>query len=531
MVLIRPENFPPHAKGLEVKLLGYVLNVDEEKITNIIENGGELSADQYSVLKQVELLVREAKKDRLKEDTLKYSEVSHLSHLTAHDGSSAFNWLRGESGGDCSPMTSDDQVKQTLSSMCVAYFPLVLLPTVSMDRSRGGRMIKSPRHSSTKFFNSFCDAVMKDEVLRKLYDGADGDSAVLKKMYFTSRGSSRADLSALSESLLKSGLALMHAQGQQTIEDFQKAVWHMLDILRSAIDEKPVEAPAFIVYDVVGVPSNTDIPFDNGRLKAIPPEFMQHFGDDVSLPVDDHKQVYGFMVQTEYDYGVQIGPAVKRPEPPKKVVESNLHQVNWNAASLATCFTIGSDQKCAARLRAHLTICPLQGPTYSWRRGIDTGVKKHILNLDESKKVAEKLNLLMKLNYKNIELSVDRLLSAVNALNLVDGLIDAAIAFENLTSNQNQIGFSIAVSASNILFDKQDDRRKCFDEVKSAYGARSAFVHGNLKKQEKVDIEKESSNLIKYLNLVLEKICLEEPSLIEMDNSERSKELAIWRHS
>lgn len=531
MVFIKSEDFPLHAKCLGAKLLGYVLNVDEQEIADIIENGGDLKADQYSVLKSVEELVLQAKKDRLKEPTLSYTEVSSLSHLITYDGSVAFNSLRVQSGGDCSPMTSVDLVKKALSSMCVAYFPLVLLPTVPMDRSVGGRMIRSPRHSGFNFFKSFCDAVMKDEILGRLYEGADGGPAVSKKMYFTNRGGSRADLSALSESLLTSGLTLMHAQGQQTIEDFQKAVWHMLDVLRSAIDKKPINAPAFIVYDIVGVPSGTDIPFSNGRLQAIPPEFVRHFRDDISLPVDNQNQVHGFMVQTEYDYGVQIGPAGDHPEPPNNVVESNLDHVNWNAVSLATSFAIGGDVRHTARLRAHMTICPLQGPNYSWRRATDTGLKKHTATFDEAKKIVKKLNPLLKLNYGKIELSVTRFLSAVNNPDLVDGLIDAAIAFENLTGNRNEIAFSIAVSAANFLFDKQVERRKCFEEVKYAYAARSNFVHGNQKQQEKLDIEKANSCLIRYLNLVLEKICLEEPKLIEMNNSKRSIELATWEHS
>lgn len=532
----KKQSIPGHTKHLGTRLLAYILNIDEEQVENL-ERDGTLTPQQKATLDEMERILFRVKQDRTQNMVLQWGDAERLAEILIPGGTSIFNSLRTQNGGDPQPIVSDDPAKEALSEMCVECFPCTLIPRTHDEP--GFQRISFPRFSGTEMFGKFLSAVRVDEDLMNLFPDGIDDEFVASRRFYTSFGYGGAvQACSLHENILKSAVALMHSRMESSIPAFQIAACEMLDALRDAVSGRPVTLPVFQTFSLIELPEDCEIPFKNSGLLAVPRLFLKHIPRDVHPAANTQDSpVVGCMLKMNCDFKVELFSNDTEPDFsgdwPLEISSDRILEL-CEDVYLGIALAVDGDINSGARGSANIRVDPLRGVHHSWRSVSSGGsdgnsTRTYQFNSAECERLEQYLKFLSVQDTEPIKMAKTRLASAVidralHSAGAQDSLVDAVIGLENLFGGGPEISFSLATGVSKLLGQSIEERNQIFAETKNVYAARSNVVHGNSIQK---DVSRKRELAVSLLRRSIVKILEEKPELLQMKSKDRVKMLAL----
>ncbi|MGA4507257.1 hypothetical protein ACQB6R_06035 [Propionibacteriaceae bacterium G1746] len=111
---------------------------------------------------------------------------------------------------------------------------------------------------------------------------------------------------------------------------------------------------------------------------------------------------------------------------------------------------------------------------------------------------------------------------------LLDGLVDAVIAWESIFSGHVETQMRITLPSAKILAVKEDERAVLIKKMKDAYSLRSRLVHGGSPKKNSANqIRETRDQVVGWVVDLVRYLLRREPTLLDLSASQRSETVLL----
>jgi len=478
---------------LGLEFLSYVLNLDREGIAARLRDDGSLPEPQESIL--TELVSFLGSLPRSPDD---FSLLGALSALAAFNPAGGMGWAtaaRVTAGGDVTLPLFDDDLRTSLVQLCRDVYPLFLLPPPPTARLHG-LMMTAPSTAATVLqhpvLKTFNEAVMADATLRKLFPDNTEHGGQLGMVYRSTGSGSGFQLEMFAESTLQCAwdYALL-GSSKPTLSDFGTCAARLPDLVRDAVEHRPLKIPALVGVAGVTVPEGTVVDLPWGRLREvsegdrriIPPSLsgqLNHTAADGSHITINYAG--DLTMESAVDYRIDIGEVDSDVWRTRLISHQEMRQ-QLETLRLALLLSTKRDPAPIVVGTWQFFVEPLgQGRSMGWndpRRA--PGLMPASLASHEVDDWARWASLIHKRRRPNIDVAIRRTLAAAAERgDPTDALVDAVIAWENLVgSRQGEPTLRVSAALAWLLGSDADERSLLKKQIGDVYNARSDIVHGN----------------------------------------------------
>lgn len=527
MVTISPAQISPHVKRLGIPLLSYVLNIGEDEVRNIINNGGDISVEQCNAIESLNNISDQVKLLRCKNQVIEKRDLQTFGQSLNSNGESVFKEIRDTINQESYIHQSyDDPLMGSFSKICENIFPIFLLPQFGQDI-----FSNLPSLYGTRIENDFQAALINDSIISSIFPDTSSDLNPSRVIYSSVGHGGSLQISQFSNLLLQKSYILMRLRNQLDLENLIAAGKNVLEMMRKAIQGESVTVPLVVCFGGIMIDDDIENNIDKGQIRKIHNGIIDVFPAE-TLPATNNDKHIGFIYQYEVDYKIKILPNhidVSDEWPVKQFDHEIINNISENISLAFALFTNGVNISSVFQKSSSFFDPLSSGSSIGWKEN-NINLFNHpiTLNSDDIKSFQEWFDIISNVSDNKISLAKRRLLLSLNERrNPEDGFIDAIIGLENLFGQKTEIAFTVASCVSKIIGNTLDERNEIFEKVKNLYNQRSRIVHANGKAVDNQEMSKYCKDSVEYLIQCLRWLYTEKPELICLDSSKRATQIIL----
>lgn len=520
---------PLFVKNMGHKIIGYILNVNDEEAKVILGGEKTLEKDQREILDAYINICRQLRFQGFDQSDIDFSLFLGLPNII-QNGQHIFNIWHEQMGGTKPKIAEEDKVIHNLSKIALELYPLFLIK-VPQDNWLFAQMYShlTPAIFRLPEHNQLLKDIANDKSLIKMFSTI-GKSEMETSGYFTTsngRGAS-IQLSMLPSLIIINAYLLMRLRGSLSEETFTVAITEMVEILRSVAEGQAVELPVLFGFHNIALDNSgiletalgTIRPYDEGLLELIPPQ---------SKPstLGGENKLIGIVLEAKYKFKVDFNANPENFKPPIEF-EHVRKKLDNLREDLSLSFALCIDREPPVGIIPAWTLLfdPLSpGLSISWNNRVNTPMDYYLCKSEDRERITNWCNILKKTDDSKIRIAIRRVLSALNErTNPIDGFIDSVISWENLFGGPTELKFRISVAIARLLGSTEAERFELQSKVNKLYDNRSEIVHGDKEISYQEAVQKRNE----CLNIAIHCLRTLYQSRVDLINdSDRSKKLLL----
>ena len=533
-VILKPEDISPYVKELGPKIISYILDIDEEEVVSLLQNGGEIIKIKYEVLNDLHQFSDLIISWRSESQILEQRDIIQFAKAIDREfGTHKFNILRMiASGSQYQFNLTHDPVLNALSKICIESFPAFLLYQGRDESITLPPSFLIPSFHNTQINEAFEKAIANDPIISKILPDEDNS---YKSIYSTSfRASGNIEKYSILPTILGNAYTIMRIENKLTIDALLSSAKHVLNIIRDAIDGRETQATVLLCFYGISISEKIEtlngalIPFHCGMEELFP---------RYSQPDQYDKICNSFVYETKVPYKIKFikydgfgYPMVQAVEPyDNKIFEDISFDISLACAMCAE--KVEGDDPVSVHYTSEILLDPFTpGNSPRWKSTnstISIYTPKE-LNKKETKNLSQWIENISIARDDSILIAKRRLHSALLERGRPeDSFIDCVIGLESLFGARSEVGLSVSMCVSKILHDNIEYREGEFKEVKGLYEKRSAILHGTARSIRYEDMKRYRDKSLFLLRNCLKKLYEDRNDLLDLDAHERVRKIAL----
>ncbi|PHZ83937.1 HEPN domain-containing protein [Paremcibacter congregatus] len=522
-------NIPLFIKNMGHKILGFILNIEEDVALGVLNGQYDISEEKAEVLKGFIKICRRLRMQGIDQGDVDFS-VFHTLPQILQDNRHIFNIWHEQLGGEKVHVDIPDPVASSASKIALEVFPLFLinLPTNSHF------FMNTFSHLSSLTYQLherqiLIDSIMADRSLAKLFTNVGENEMDTHCQYMASSGRGGGlQLAVFPETLIANTYELMKMRGNISRDALLASVAENIEMLRNLGEGKQIEVPAFVGFHNVGLDDFSEMEIENGKIRTYNEEILSLIPNQARPSIlGGQNKILGLVLEYKYPYEIILGEQQGSKNWPPQLEQARkklaLFQENL---SFALALAINRTPAIGINQAWSLVFDPLShGTNISWGNSVKSPMPHYLLKSDEIEAITYWSKIINDSDDEKIRLAIRRILSSINErMNPIDGFIDSIIAWENLFGGNAELSYRISVSIAKLLKENSEERLELQSKVVKYYTERSKIVHG-VKEISHDDAVKKRDECLQIALDAIKKLYKEHHDLLS--DTERSKKLAL----
>jgi len=492
--------------------LNYILNSDI-RVGVSFENQG-FSESQKDVLDDFYKRIQEIRTNSIKGDLYGDVVVQYLPTINKND---LFNQYRLTSGGSIPQISSEDNLHNFLSEICISQYPILLLKKYSEST-----------HNSFSLTDSSVSqliTLIKNDDIFKLVNIQES------KLLFTTKNGIgiNSGIRSFAEQIITRSFQNCCNKMCSDLNSLLNEIKINLTQLRALANDEKCIFSSFIGFTGILLPENT---IDLGKIKirqlnARPNPSTHSNKLSIKHQTENGTALSGAILEiineTQLESSQTTNTVINYTPNEIRFVQSKVIECLKFALAFSLHKADGVNftfEECAFSMVPVDNYTPLNDHKY---------VKLVELPKEKLAEFSEWFELLWEKDYNEVRIALDRLnLAIYERKKPKDAIIDGVIAWEALFSEAFETTLKVTGSISKLLYNIEERPDK-YKRLKDLYDLRSEIVHG--KQVKKSLLKKEDVNALKdeiiEIGLSTLKLILKNDNLLKLTTSERIKKVLI----
>lgn len=522
---MRTFEIPEFMKKMGVRFFSFILNIPINEL-DFSQKYISVNDLQYNVLQEFS-----SKCIQWRAECLSNNNVDILIDL------SISNWLLGnqhifnhwhvKTGGILYQPNIHNRFELSLAKLALEIYPVFLRKSLSETYYSEESLLAKLILNVGIIQELVCDR----EFSKLIIDKTKPDLEIRMDYYSATSGIRNGQIYAykLINTLIMNSYVLMVMRGVISEESLMNILVEVINYFKELINgANEMELPIFIGFHNLGMPKDSILDTSLGKIRAYIPELCELLPAEIRPTLTSDGDYCGFILESTYKYKIKWYSDSERVK-----VHDEFEQVRTKVAEVQDkiCYSATASSKSDS----YIGVTPIwhkyfdifsEARVLSWKSFyIESRPRPHILTSNEIIKFERHLKVLEEIDYKNIEIAVRRVNSALTErFNPVDGFIDSIIGWESLFGKRAELIMRISIALSKLLKSDEDERIQFQKKVKEYYNIRSDIVHGTKTLAYDQAIEKRNE----CLDILIQAIdCLLFDNKDLLSNKDRSTILAL----
>jgi len=474
---------PLFVKNMGHRVLGHILNIEEEKAIDLINGNLALDPQRLEVLSAFIQICRQLRMQSIDQGDVDFSVFHGLPQIVQNDRH-IFNIWREQLGGENFSPTSIDSLVAIASRLALEIYPLFLIKLPSSSHF----FIDTFFHLSSILYRLnehklLFKEIMKDPSISTIFSQVGESEIDTQGQYMASSGRGGSiQLAVFPNTLIANAYELMRLRGIISQKKLVEAIEEVVNMIRQVAEGNLIKVPVFVGFHNVGLDDIDCLEIEWGKIRAYNEEFMELIPQEARPSMlGEEKKYLGFILEAEYPYKVDFEPRQENDSWPPELEQArkNLDILQENV-SLTFALSVKRDPPIGITPAWTLIVDPLsQGISISWSHRPHSPMPHYLLCSGQQKSIKHWASVIKGSSDEKIRIAIRRILSSINErMNPIDGFVDAVIAWENLFGGNAELSYRISISISKLLEESKECRLELQKKIVNYYNDRSKIVHG-----------------------------------------------------
>ena len=465
------------------RVLGHILNIEEEKALDVINGNLALDPQRLAVLSAFIQICRQIRMRSIDQANVDFSFFNGLTQIVQNERH-IFNIWREQLGGERYSPTNLDPLVEIAARLALEIYPLSLIKFP----------LDNPLFVNTFFHQGLIlyglnehklllKKIMEDPSISKIFTQVGKNELETQGQYSASTGRGGSiQLAVFPTTLIANAYELMRLRGIISQEKLVEAIEEVVNMIRQVAEGNLIKVPAFVGFHNVGLNDFDYLEIEWGKIRVYNEEFMELIPQEARPSIlGGEKKFLGFILEVEYPYKVDFEPWQENADWPHELEEGRQYLANLKEnVSLTFALSVERDPPIGITPAWTLIVDPLsQGTSISWSPRPLSPMPHYLFCSDQQESIKHWASLIKGSRDEKIRIAIRRIVSSINErMNPIDGFVDAVIAWENLFGGEAELSYRISISIAKLLEESEECRLKLQKKVVDYYNDRSKIIHG-----------------------------------------------------